>query len=72
MALYKFGHFYIAHLFMESITFELWNIIFFPLRFFIVELGTFSNLGSLANGNLVSKVSKKPLEQFSKQFGTNV
>ena len=35
---------------------------FFSVRFFMVELGPFSDLGILANENLVSKIPKDPLE----------
>ena len=35
---------------------------FFSVRFTVVELRPFSNLGILANESLVSKISKKPLE----------
>ena len=43
----------------------------------MVELGPFSNLGILENENLVSKISKEPLElgswnKFWKQFETSM
>ena len=37
----------------------------FSVRFFMVELVRFSDLGILANENIVSKISKEPLELVS-------
>ena len=43
-----------------------WNFVFFSVWFVTVELGTFLDLGILANENLVNTIAKEQLEQFCK------
>ena len=45
---------------------------FLSVRFFMVELVPFSDLGILANENLASNISKVPLELGSRNFANSL